>query len=227
MQRVLNILGEYDPMNKLLKIAGYKRHINSNHERMFENVLDWEHLPHLHSRTFSSINLLAKGEKTLKFEVGLWPAIFGLKQTIRLQACKLRGIWNVRVISGFMQGLIIRSCVSPETPEGFEVRIDFYIPRTKWYLAPLGPVLKFSYHRLYDEDVAMMTSRQIFLDSRSTNPKKFSENNLKLGKEKDIQCPHPFTFQNKAYLLGKIDDNWIAYSAYCPHLQRPFNEADC
>ena len=212
-------------MHKLIKIASYKRHIASNHERMFENVFDWEHLPHLHSRTFSSINLLAKNRKTLKFEVGLWPAVFGLKQTIKLQACKRRRTWIVRVLAGFMKGLIIRSRVGIEKPEGFDVQVNFYIPRSKWYFALLGPVLKISYQRLYDEDVAMMTGRQKYLDNKTTT-KNSNQSSLIIGREKDISFPHPFNFQGKSFLLAKYENNWIAYSAYCPHMQRQFSDLE-
>ncbi|NRA44261.1 MAG: Rieske (2Fe-2S) protein [Oligoflexales bacterium] len=211
-------------MQKLLLIASYKRHIASNHERMFENVFDWEHLPHLHPRTFSSISLLAKGKKTLTLEAGLWPTPFGLKQKIRLQGCKRKRTWIVRVLSGFMTDLIVRSRVSYERSDGFDVRVDFLVPFSRWYYAPLGPALKYSYARLYKEDVAMMTSRQHYLERKPKPKKTQAEHSVLIGKASDLKCPHLFTFQGNPFLINQDQGKWIAYTAHCPHLGRSFKD---
>ena len=41
----------------MIEIARYTRDIPVSLERMFENALDWEHLPHLHADTFSDATL--------------------------------------------------------------------------------------------------------------------------------------------------------------------------
>lgn len=211
-------------MPKLLMIGCYKRHIASNHDRMFENVFDWEHLPHLHSQTFSDIKLIKKGKKTIKFLVSLWPSKLRLKQTVQLQGCKHKRIWIVRIKTGFMKGLLIRSRVSPETPEGFQVKVEFFIPWSKWYYAPLGPFLYLSYRRLYSEDVGMMIARQQYLDKDRTIDKTFQKEQITIGHEKGLKTPHLFSFQGKDYLLNKYNGSWIAYAAHCPHMQRSFKD---
>ena len=42
----------------LTSVAVYERTIRASLERVWENVLDWEHLPWLHRRTFGHIRLL-------------------------------------------------------------------------------------------------------------------------------------------------------------------------
>lgn len=39
-------------------VARYDRDLGASLTRMFENALDWEHLPFVHSRTFSNIELI-------------------------------------------------------------------------------------------------------------------------------------------------------------------------
>ena len=213
-------------MHKLICIASFRRHIASNHERMFENVFDWEHLPHLHSRTFSSISLLSKGKKTLIFEISLWPSFLRLRQKIKLQGCQRKRTWIVRVLSGFLKGLLVRSRISPERSDGFDVQVDFLVPRAKWYYLPLGLLLKPSYKRLYDEDVDMMRIRQQYLLNREEVQANQTIDSLVIGKEKDISIPYKFSLKGKVFLLNKHNEKWIAYSAYCPHLQRPFDDLD-
>ena len=42
-------------------IATYTRELPISLERMYENALDWEHLPHLHSSSFAALELVSAG----------------------------------------------------------------------------------------------------------------------------------------------------------------------
>lgn len=42
-------------------VGSYRRRLSVSLERMFENALDWEHLPHLHNSSFAEINCLDAG----------------------------------------------------------------------------------------------------------------------------------------------------------------------
>jgi hypothetical protein len=46
----------------LTTVATYRRTIGASAERVWENVLDWEHLPWLHSGSFSDIVCNGAGE---------------------------------------------------------------------------------------------------------------------------------------------------------------------
>lgn len=41
----------------LVRVARYERTIRADIERVWENVLDWEHLAHLHDSSFDHIDL--------------------------------------------------------------------------------------------------------------------------------------------------------------------------
>ena len=58
----------------LASVAVYRRELHSSVERIWENVLDWEHLPWLHSESFSRIECLHAGASGWRARVGLAPA---------------------------------------------------------------------------------------------------------------------------------------------------------
>ena len=54
---------EFNPNKlELVEVARYQRTIYAPLERVWENVLDWEHLPHLHASSFNYIELDDGGE---------------------------------------------------------------------------------------------------------------------------------------------------------------------
>ena len=46
----------------LTRVAEYRRDIRASLERVWENVLDWEHLPHLHATSFGYCELDEAGD---------------------------------------------------------------------------------------------------------------------------------------------------------------------
>ena len=42
-------------------VGTYKRTVPVNLERMYENALDWQHLPHLHNSSFEDIECIDAG----------------------------------------------------------------------------------------------------------------------------------------------------------------------
>ena len=49
------------PGSRVEHAGTYKRTLPVSLERMYENALDWEHLPHLHASSFSSLQCLDAG----------------------------------------------------------------------------------------------------------------------------------------------------------------------
>ena len=43
-------------------VGSYRRRMAVSVERMYENALDWAHLPYLHSDAFASIELVEEGD---------------------------------------------------------------------------------------------------------------------------------------------------------------------
>ena len=48
--------------SSIAHVGTYRRRMAVSLERMFENALDWEHLPHLHRSSFSTIECLDAGD---------------------------------------------------------------------------------------------------------------------------------------------------------------------
>jgi hypothetical protein len=45
--------------SRLDHVGSYRRRLPVSLDRMYENALDWQHLPHLHSSSFGSIDCVA------------------------------------------------------------------------------------------------------------------------------------------------------------------------
>ena len=118
-------------MLKRIKICRFKTTLKSNKIRMFENVLDWEHLPHIHPTSFTSVKLIEKSNTSLRCKIGLWPSLLGLSQEIYMRSSMRRNIWTVNVRKGFMRGLCIHSKLEEVSNNEILVDIDFYIPKRR------------------------------------------------------------------------------------------------
>ena len=49
------------PDSRLDHVGSYRRRLPVSLDRMYENALDWQHLPHLHSSSFGSIDCTSAG----------------------------------------------------------------------------------------------------------------------------------------------------------------------
>ncbi len=124
----------------LTLVATYRRTIRASLARIWENVLDWEHLPWLHRRSFLGIRLLEQSPEAWRARVTLPPADapreVGLE--VRLDRPNLR-YWS-RTLEGQGAGTEVLTCLEPLV-----------------YLR--------LYTRLWDEDERMMRRRQALLDA--------------------------------------------------------------
>jgi nitrite reductase/ring-hydroxylating ferredoxin subunit len=193
---------------------------------MFENVFDWEHLPHIHPTSFTSVRCLHQGAKSLQCDIGLWPNFFGLKQQIQVHACRKRLVWIVTVKSGFLRGLTIRSKLTVISPNSFEVRISFFAPGGFFHWFLLGPLLWLSYLKIYSEDEAMMLTRQREIDrTKIQRDCTFSEKK-KLGSYPEIlkKLPYFVVVDDLPYILTMERGKLISFEGRCPHMLRPLHD---
>lgn len=58
----------------LVESAVYDRVLPVSVERIFENVLDWEHLPWLHRRAFRAVDLRESGPEGWRARIGVGPS---------------------------------------------------------------------------------------------------------------------------------------------------------
>ena len=149
----------------LTSVAVYERTIRASLERVWENVLDWEHLPWLHRTTFGHIRLLETSGNGWRAETSL--AGGGAPFVVEVAIDRPGGVYHSRTTEGPGAGSDIVTTLTPSGEHATAIRVEFLVPG----LVPehrdvVGPVYTGLYARLWDEDEAMMMRRQAFLDGR-------------------------------------------------------------
>ena len=180
----------------LTSVAVYERTIRASLERVWENVLDWEHLPWLHRETFGHIRPLATSRDGWRAESSLRGGGAPFVIDVALERSQLR--YHARTIAGPGTGTDIVTTLAPVAEHATAIRVDFVAP-------DVGPEQREAvgagyvrvYTRLWDEDEAMMVRRQAFLDGRL-----------------------PATMR-----VVELDGVSCRFSTVCPHLGGPLDEA--
>ena len=203
-------------------VGTYRRVLPVSLERMYENALDWEHLPYVHSTSFCSIE---------KQDAGAWgwrAEVIGARgdpSTIELRLDRACRRWITRTLAGRNQGSEIWTHAFPIGEDRVDIVVDFFVPdvaaadRQK-----VGRAYAALYEQLYDEDVAMMVARQTQLDrrvERSTAP----ERETVLGPRDDLVLPMVSEVAGRSCVVAELDGELIAYPALCPHQLGPLAAA--
>lgn len=159
-------------------VGKYTRELGASLERLFENAIDWEHLPHLHSGSFSSISVIDAGPWGFRVEVGLQPR--DERIVLELLLDRVIGRWVSRTISGSGAGTEIWTRAWATGERSSRVEVSFHVPGVEAFSAAaigLNQYYTSLYTRLYDEDEAMMIDRQRFLDGE-------------FRAAGEVRCPH-------------------------------------
>ncbi|WP_299324233.1 Rieske (2Fe-2S) protein [Parasphingopyxis sp.] len=144
-------------MGDPVKVADYRRDLGASLARMFENALDWEHLPHVHAHAFTSIELLEECESG-------WRATVGTPQggalLIDLELDREAGCWTTNSYAGdTLVGRIVTHATATG-PDSCRVDIEFLVPDPDAAQRDaFGSYYPALYALLYDEDEAMMIAR--------------------------------------------------------------------
>jgi hypothetical protein len=155
-------------------VGTYRRPLAASLERVFENVLDWEHLPHLHASSFSSIDCLDAGPWGWRAEVGLQPAGAVILLEVLLEPDARR--WVSRTLDGPGAGNEIWTVATATGERTAVVDVDFLVAGVRPdAAASLGRSYVALYAQLYDEDESMMVGRQRYLDRSFAG---------------EVRCPH-------------------------------------
>jgi hypothetical protein len=148
----------------LESVAVYDRTVRASLERVWENVLDWEHLPWLHRTTFGHVRLFAQSRDGWRGESSLHGgAPFVLDVTLD----RARLLYHSRTSEGPGAGTDIVTTLAPEGDHATRVHVDFLVPDVPpERREQVGAGYVYVYRRLWDEDEAMMMRRQALLDGR-------------------------------------------------------------
>lgn len=210
---------------RALHLAGtYHRRVNASLGRIWENVFDWEHLAHLHDGSFATCRLIDHGPWGWRVELTTVGA--PAAQVIEMRADRAGGRYLSTTLDGMGTGTEIRVALAPVDIDRVDVTVDFHLPETRRErLAALGAAYVAAYARLWDEDEAMMQTRERMLASRVTPRPDVLP--VDLGDETTVRATLPLTFAygDAPFRLVEVDGAMVAHSAICPHWLGPLDQA--
>lgn len=206
------------PGSRVDHVGTYQRVLPVSLARMFENALDWEHLPFLHSSSFSAIECEAAGPWGWRAKV---LDAKGRESLLELSLDTTQRRWITRTLKGEFAGAEIWTYVIERGPREIEIVVDFHVPG----VAPevrdrVGQAYARVYETLYDEDSAMMSSRQEMLDSRIT-PRKQDAPPSCLGHMGTLNFPLAAQFSGRDAVINVVAGSPVVHVARCPHLGAP------
>jgi len=149
----------------LASVAVYERTVRASLDRVWENVLDWEHLPWLHRTTFGHIRLLATSRDGWRAEASLRSggAPFVLDVALDRAACR----YHSRTTEGPGAGTDIVTTLAASGEHATRIQVEFLLPGVRAERRDaVGAGYVALYTHLWDEDEAMMRRRQALLDGR-------------------------------------------------------------
>ena len=166
-----------DVGSELALAATYHRAVRTGIERIWENVLDWEHLPALHYIYFNHVALIEIGSWGWRVELTK-AGTADRRMFLELQIDRAKARYRVRTLAGEGTGTEIWTLLGPQRTA---IELRFYLPEHRpERLAVLGEKYRSSYACLWDQDEAMMVRREALL-ARSRTRSGGSGASLRLG----------------------------------------------
>ena len=215
------VLPAYDK-SMLPHVGTYRRRLPVSLQRMYENALDWEHLPYVHASSFRSIDLI---------EAARWgwraSSVSAADKQSVIELSLDRGCrrWITRTLDGYGRGTEIWTHVVPLADRSIEIVVDFFVPGVRAERRG-DAAASFSklYARLYDEDVAMMVERQEILDQLASDADKSQPSGaleVSIGRRSELKLPLTCRLGRRDYVVADVCGHLRAYPARCPHLLGP------
>jgi nitrite reductase/ring-hydroxylating ferredoxin subunit len=142
----------------------YRRAIGASVARVWENVLDWEHLPWLHRTTFAFVDARAAGPDGWTAETALrWDPERRFVVAVTLDRPRL--CYHTRTIAGPGTGTDIVTRLERLAEDRTGIEVTFLVPDVPpAAVARVGERYATLYARLWDEDEGMMQRRQEVVD---------------------------------------------------------------
>jgi nitrite reductase/ring-hydroxylating ferredoxin subunit len=210
----------------LILAATYKREVNAGIERIWENVLDWEHLPHLHELYFDHVALIEIGPRGWRVELTKTPGTADRRILLELRIDREKARYGVQILAGDGAGTEIWTLLEALGPQRTAIEVRFYLPQHRpERLAVLGEKYRSSYARLWDQDEAMMVRREALL-ARSRTHSGGSGASLRLGLLSELRLPLLVEFDGEPFRILELEGGGlVAHSTICPHWLGPLDEA--
>src|SRR5437899_2236876 len=208
--------------------ATYIREVRAGIERIWENVLDWEHLPALHEIYFNRVALIDSGSWGWRVELTKAPGTADRRMLLELQIDRAKARYRVRILAGEGMGTEIWTLLEPLGPQRTAIEVRFYLPEHRpERLAALGEKYRSSYARLWDQDEAMMMRREA-LSARSGTRGGGAGAALALGPISELRSRLPLLVEldGEPFRIVELEDGLlVVHSTICPHWLGPLEEA--
>jgi nitrite reductase/ring-hydroxylating ferredoxin subunit len=211
-------------VTSLVRVAVYRREIRASLERIWENVLDWEHLPWLHHESFSRIECLGEGPKGWRARVLLAPAQEKMEIVLELALEREALRYVARTLEGPGSGTEIWTRLAPVSPERTAIEVEFLLPDIPLERrAALGSAYQNLYTLLWDQDEAMMVRRGQQLAREAAQPGEV----LALGPLDALRerLPLLVSLSGREFRVLEQDGELIVHATQCPHRLGPLGEA--
>ena len=199
----------------LVHVATYERQIGASLERVWENVRDWEHLPHLHDTSFDHCELDEAGDWG-------WRVWSDPGHTSYFELVTDSDRYVVRTFVADAQVSEIWTHLAAQG-DSTDVRVEFHATGvTPDNRDEVGQLYLAVYDTLWTEDEDMMCERQRRLDQRRDRAVEIT-----LGPVDTLNdsLPHRFELNGREYLLTREGADWIAKPTICPHMLGPLETA--
>ncbi len=221
-------------------VGTYRRTIGASVERIWENALDWEHLPWLHRSSFTALTILEADRDMWRARV----TVAGLAShslVIELRTDRPSNTYVTRTLEGAGAGSEVHTRLERRTERSTLIEVDFHVAGPPRLLGAItGSIYKRLYARLWDEDEAMMRHRQDVLDAAATRRERRRGGepvacSIDLGHEAVVRTSAPFTVETprgplRVVTLGAIAgsgtrvDDLAVHPTSCPHLGGPLGD---
>jgi nitrite reductase/ring-hydroxylating ferredoxin subunit len=212
----------------LVAVAVYQRTIRASLERIWENVLDWEHLPGLHRGSFGAI-------RCLESDPSGWRArVLGrdadpskeIEVQVRLDRPALRYVSETTAGAG--KGAQIWTQLGTRAEHETDISVEFLLPGIPpAQVDGVGRAYLALYKRLWDEDEAMMVRREALLARAAALPERGAAE-LELGPLDDLRAKLPLVVEldGRPFRVLELGGSLVAHSTICPHLLGPLEDAE-
>ncbi len=210
----------------LVFAAVYSRTIRATVERIFENVLDWEHLPWLHRDSFSQVDLIESSSGGWRARVRGQPARAAQDAEIEVVLDPSSLCYVTRTLSGPGVGTEVWTRLEPIDEGRTRIRVEFCVPKLEARAANrLGRAMVGLYAKLWDEDEEMMVRRSRLLSRPRRRTGRSAP--VPLGPESGLRerLPLEVEFGHETFRVVAVEREFHAYPVACPHRGGPLDQA--
>jgi nitrite reductase/ring-hydroxylating ferredoxin subunit len=194
--------------------------------RVWENVLDWEHLPYLHAQAFCGIALEEAGAWGWRARVRVPPRDAPHELTIEVRIEREARVYHTRTLAGPGAGTDIVTTLAVPDPDHTDVQVAFFVPEPA--PASLGAGYVRLYTALWDQDEAMMHRRQALLTGRAPGaPKAGVRAPFALGPIGALRARLPLAVDlaGDRFRVLEHAGRLLAHPTVCPHQGGPLEDA--